>query len=119
MDRLRAGLQNDQITGDTVLGPLDVHGLRMARQRGIMVFNQAGPSGQGQYIIIGQTESPAFLGWRRLAPRPFAATRVDEPDFLRAESPADDGAVPRCERRFEDRPLIWRDHALDHELAEP
>ena len=118
MDGLRSRLDDHEIAGEAVLCPLDVHRLRVARELGVVHFDEARPARQREHILVIQAVPSALLSRRWLASRTFAAVRVDETHFLRAEPTADDGAMSGRERWFEHGPFIGRHDALDNELPE-
>src|SRR5262245_22458293 len=119
MNRLWARLQNEQLAGQSVLRPFEVHRLRMSRQLGVMLFNQAGPARQLQDFVVAEREAAALFVRRRLAASGAAAVGVDQPHLLGAGSSPDDRAMAFRERRLEDSPLVGRDYALHNKLAEP
>ena len=96
MDRLRARLHDDELAGDAVFRPLDVHRLRVPGERRIVLLDQTRPARERQHVVVGQTEPRALLGRGRLAARAFGAVGVDQPHFFRAEPAADDGAMARA-----------------------
>src|ERR1700758_2594243 len=118
MNRFRPCLKNEKLACDAVLRPFNVHRLRMAGNLGIMLLNQARPSGQGQNLVVAQTIPRSVRCKCRFTacrPRPLC---IHQPDFLRSESSPDNwtAAVRQC--WLEDKPFIRRNNTLYDELAQ-
>ena len=52
MDRLGPGLEDEQLAGRAVLGPLDVHRRGLAAPWRVVVLDQAAPAGQRQHVVV-------------------------------------------------------------------
>src|ERR1700738_2583941 len=55
--RLRSRLQHKELSGASVLGPLDIHGRRSAGKLRVVVFDPTGPARQFQHFVIAKTET--------------------------------------------------------------
>src|SRR5262249_33328452 len=99
--------------------PFEVHRLRISRQLGVMLFDQAGPARQLQDFVIAEREAAALFVRRLLTASGAAAVSVNHPHLLGAGSPPDDRAMAFRERRLEDRPPLGCDYALHPKLPAP
>src|SRR5918911_4397043 len=108
VDGFGSGLQDEKLTGLSVLGPLYVHRLRASGALRIMVFDDAGPAGELQHLVVTERETLTL----RLDDAHFACALVVETvnhlDLLAAETAADDGARAHLQSRLEDDPFIRR-----------
>src|SRR4051812_27557003 len=59
---LGASLQDHEVAGDAVLGPLDIHRLVPAGELGIVLLDLAGPVCELQDLKAGETKSVALRG---------------------------------------------------------
>ena len=60
--RFRPGLEDEQLTADAVLCPLDIHGHRAAPPAGVMALDGAAPAGQLQHLRIADGEAFPLRG---------------------------------------------------------
>lgn len=56
LDRLRTGLNKEYLPGDTVLGPLHVHGPVNSRLLGVVLLDLDGIVGKQQDLVVRQAE---------------------------------------------------------------
>ena len=57
LDRLRPGLDDEQLAGTAVLGPFDVHRRRLAALLAVVVLDDAGPARQRQDLVVADGEA--------------------------------------------------------------
>ena len=76
----------------SVLGPLDCHGPEDAGSVGVMIFDEAGPSGQGNDFLVSEDVAALFVfGGDDGADRPGLIIGIDHFDLMIAHLFADNG----------------------------
>ena len=119
MHGFRTCLDDEELAGDAVLGPFQIHGHGLAALGGVVVLDDAGPAGELQRLVIGDGELRAFLGRdRNVSDRSRAAFLIDHADRLAAEGFPQDGAEAGLEGGFENAVFVRCHESLDDVLAE-
>ena len=87
-------------------------GVELARERRVVVLDQASPARQLQHLIIAE-HKPAALRFDHFArARALAIQTVNHLHFFAAEPAADDRAGAGFQGGLEDDPFVRRRHAL-------
>ena len=113
-------LDHEQLAGDPVLGPLDVHRALAALAGGVVRLDQAAPAGEGEDVVIAEREPRPIAGGHGHVLRHLAAAGgVDELELLRAQVLGEDWPRALRERRLEHVVLVGVHRPLHDVLAEP
>src|SRR5690606_1568111 len=117
MNGLRACLQDEELTGDPVLCPFDIHRLAVARTRRIMVLDGTRPTCELQDLESRKAESIS-LSIDNVADESAGSVVIkDHLDLFYAEFSRNDRPETELQRGLEDDPFIGRRHALNNGFA--
>ncbi|OPY87535.1 MAG: hypothetical protein A4E72_01463 [Syntrophus sp. PtaU1.Bin208] len=115
----RPGLQDEQISGDPVLAPLNVHGLVIARLLRIMILDNGRPARQSENFLFRNAEALPFFRYGGNDLRRFiAAGGVNHLDFFGSELFLKDGSESLLQSRLENIKFIRIDDSLNDRLSQ-
>ena len=120
--RLRAGLEDVELTIGAILGPLDVHRGRRATKRGVVGLDRHRPAGQGEHLLVAEGEALAIGRLHRLdAYRPacFRGIGTHQADRLAAQPATENRTETLGQSGLEDQPFIRIHRTLHHRLTQP
>ena len=118
VDGFGSCLNDEQLAGLAVLGPLDVHRRRRAAGQAVVPLDRAAPARQRQDLVVAERQPRAVARRHRDELHATApALVVDQLEFLAADRPADNRPQILLEWRLEDAVLVWRHGSLHDRLA--
>ncbi len=120
LNRFGPGLDNEQLTRLSVLGPFDVHGTGSAFLPAVMVFNEATPSGQRQNFLIVHGKTVSVIGGDRHVFDHLASPDIiNQFEFLASRNFMKNGLKPLLEGGLKDIILIRINGALHDIFPKP
>ncbi len=119
VDRFRPRLKNEQLAGDAVLRPFDVHRRRLAGKRSNNALRSAQAHARAAALHNRSRQKRLRCASTTSRVRvPRAVESVNHLYFFAAETAADDRPSAGLQSRFENDPLIRRRHSLHDRFAE-
>ncbi len=119
LHRFGAGLQNEKLACDPILGEFDIHRCRMPAGLGIVPFNLHRPPGQLQNIIVQQGKPLAcFPGYGDVAGGRLSLLAAGHSHLFFAKFLLNDGAVIFFQSGLEHHEFIRVHRSLDDVLTQ-
>ena len=120
--RLRAGLEDVELTLGAILRPLDVHRGRGSAEPGVVGLDRYRPAGQGEHLLVAEGEA-LTIGWiHRLdahGPPCFRGIGTHHPDRLATQPAAENRPETLGQGGLEDQPFIGSHRSLNHRFSKP
>src|SRR5687768_7089151 len=108
------GLEDVELAGLAVLGPLEIHRSWPACPLRIVLLDYAGPARELQHFVVTQTK-PLTLRINNFARAgSFAVEPVDHLHFLSPKMATHNRTRPFVERWLENDPFVGRSHTLNN-----
>ena len=118
VDRLGSGLDDEQLAGDAVLRPLDVHRGRLAPDAGVVILDRNRPLRQLQDVVVAHRVARPVVVRRRRSDEAVPAVVVRHADLLGTERAADQRAEAVAQTLLVHVEPVGDDLALHDRLAE-